>query len=115
MSASVLYGAEAWRTTATAMNTLFIISNQELWQLTRPQPVEEEILQGCWRWIGHTISKLAKSTTRYAFFWNPQGKRKRGKPKNTWRNDLEADRKMTGLSWGQQEKLPQTKMAGDLG
>lgn len=82
-----------------------IISNQELCQWTRQQPAEEEILRRRWRWNGHTLRKPASSTTRHALFWNPQGKRKRGRPWNTWCRDLEADVNRTGHTWGQLEKL----------
>jgi hypothetical protein len=118
----LLYGAETWRTTTTNMKRIqtFIntclrrilrirwpdkISNEQLWQRTQQQPAEEEILQRRWRWIGHTLRKPASSTTRQALTWNPQGKRKRGRPRNTWRRDL----KKTGHTWGQLEKLAQDR------
>ena len=41
--------------------------------------------------IGHTLSKPASSTTRQALTWNPQGKRKRGRPRNSWRRDADAE------------------------
>ncbi|MBN3275678.1 CFDP2 protein, partial [Polyodon spathula] len=85
------------------------ISNEQLWQRTRQQPAEEEILQRRWRWIGYTLCKPASSTTRQALTWNPQGKRKRGRPRNTWRRDLEADMKRTGHTWGQLERLAQDR------
>ena len=124
----LLYGAETWRTTVYTMKRIqtFIntclrrilrirwpnkISNLELWQKTRQHPVEEEILHRRWRWIGHTLRKPAASFTRYALFWNPQGKRKRGRPRNTWRRDLEADVKSSGHTWGQLETLAQDRDA----
>ena len=48
--------------------------------------------------------------TRQALTWNPQGKRKRGIPKNTWRRDLEAGIKQTGLSWKQLERIAQDRI-----
>ena len=118
----LLYGAETWRTTAgntkkiqTFINNCLkrilqirwpdIISNEELWQRTGQHPVEEEILHRRWRWIGHTLRKPETSTTRRALTWNPQGKRKTGRPRNTWRRDLDADCRMMGLSWAQLERL----------
>ncbi|KAK3759533.1 hypothetical protein RRG08_045818 [Elysia crispata] len=118
----LLYGAETWRTTLSTMNRLqaFIngclriilkikwpekISNQELWQQTRQMPVEQEILRRRWGWVGHTLRKPGCSTTRRALTWNPQGKRKRGRPRNTWRRDLEADTKRLGHTWKQLESL----------
>ena len=55
-------------------------------------PLEQEIRQRRWRWIGHTLRKPVEleSITRQAFTWKPEGKNKRVRPGNTWRHDLEA-------------------------
>ena len=124
----LLYGAETWRTTAVNLTRIqsFInnclrrilrihwpenISNRELWQRTKQKPIEEEILQKRWRWIGHTLRKPASNTTRQALKWNPQGKRKRGRPRNTWRRELDADIKKIGHEWNILEKLAQDRDA----
>jgi hypothetical protein len=64
-------------------------------------PAEEEIRRRRWRWIGHTLRKPPTNITRQALTWNPHGKRKRGRPKNSWRRDLpggrrQADRLLLG-------------------
>jgi hypothetical protein len=76
------------------------ISNTDLWEGTNQVPAEEKIRRRRWRWIGHTQRKPPTNITRQALTWNPQGKRKRGRPKNFWRRDLEADANQTGCSWG---------------
>jgi hypothetical protein len=38
-----------------------------------------------WKWIGHTLRKATNNITKQALEWNPQGKRKRRRPKNSWR------------------------------
>ena len=48
------------------------------------------------RWTGHTLRKHPDSVARQALKCNPQDKRKRGRPKNTWRRDVETETK----SWG---------------
>ncbi|RUS77407.1 hypothetical protein EGW08_014826 [Elysia chlorotica] len=45
------------------------------------QKVETEIMKRKWGWIGHTLRKPASNITRQALDWNPQGKRKVGRPK----------------------------------
>ena len=122
----LLYGAETWRTTVITMSRVQTfantclrrilrirwpekIRNQELWRLTKQQPIEEDILKRRWRWIGHTLRKPATSTTRQTLTWNPQGKRKRGRPRNTWRRDLDADMKKAGRNWGELERLAQDR------
>jgi hypothetical protein len=54
-------------------------------------PVEEELKMKKLRWIGHTLWKPKHNITRQALQWNPQGKRGRGRPRNTWRRDLIAE------------------------
>ena len=51
-----------------------------------------------WRWIGHTLRKPVDIITRQALTWNPEGERKRGRPRNTWRRDLAADVKEPGYT-----------------
>ena len=122
----LLYGAETWRTTVTTTKRIqtFInnclrrilhirwpdkISNEELRQQTRQKPAGADIQQRRWRWIGHTLRKPSTNTTRQALRWNPQGKRKRGRPRNTWRRDLDTDAKKMGHTWGQLERLAQDR------
>nr|KAG5699798.1 hypothetical protein BaRGS_013518 [Batillaria attramentaria] len=57
--------------------------NEELWERAGQEPVAKQILRRKWVWIGHTLRKPASSTTRQALTWNPQGKRKRGRPRNS--------------------------------
>ena len=40
-----------------------------------------------------------------ALKWNPQGKRSRGRPRNTWRRDTESELKEQGHNWNSAEKL----------
>ncbi len=120
----LLYGAETWRTIKTTTRKIqtFInsclrrilqirwpdtIRNCDLLQRTNQLPVEQEIRKRKWRWIGHTLRKPSTSITRQALTWNPQGKRKRGRPKNTWRRDLAADTKEMGYTWKELEKIAQ--------
>jgi hypothetical protein len=51
------------------------------------------------------LRKPQGTITRQAVSWNPQGTRKRRKPKNTWRRDLEKDRSNVGKSWRELEIL----------
>ena len=85
------------------------ISNKNLWERTRQRLAEEEIRKRRWGWIGHTLRKSPTSITRQALKWNPQGKRKRGRPRNTWRRDLEADTTKMGFTWNQIERMAQDR------
>ena len=52
-----------------------------------------------WRWIGHILRKPANNITRQALRWNPQGKRKRGRPRNSWRRGVESQMRNWGHTW----------------
>ena len=45
------------------------------------------------------------SITRHALRWNLQGKRKRGRPRNTWRRDTEKEMNALGYKWRDLEEL----------
>jgi len=54
-----------------------------------------------WNWIGHTLSKEAGAIEKTALDWNPQGYRRRGGPKRTWRRTIEDKIRNTGRSWNE--------------
>nr|KAG5698059.1 hypothetical protein BaRGS_016707 [Batillaria attramentaria] len=123
----LLYGCETWRTTKTMqqkiqtfLNTCLRrifnirwpekIRNEELWERAGQEPVAKQILRRKWGWIGHTLRKPASSTTRQALTWNPQGKRKRGRPRNSWRRDTEAELCKQGTNWTGVARLAQNRV-----
>nr|KAG5711937.1 hypothetical protein BaRGS_026378 [Batillaria attramentaria] len=66
-----------------------------------------------WRWVGHTLRKEPCNITRQALEWNPQGKRKRGRPKQTWRRTelaLQAARLRPDMGGGQDLRQGQSEM-----
>ena len=122
----LLYGAETWRSivaTVKRIQTFIstclrrilkirwpdIISNQDLWKRTRQHPIEVDILQRRWEWFGHTLRKSSSNITRQALTWNPQVKRKRGRPRNSWRRDLKADMGRNGYTWGELQRVAQDR------
>ena len=126
VKAVLLYGSETWRTTKATTKRIqtFIngclrrilhihwpetITNKDLWERTGQIAAEEEIKRRRWRWIGHTLRKRQDTITRQALTWNPQGRRKRGRPRNSWRRDLEADTREIGYSWRELERLAQDR------
>ena len=42
-----------------------------------------------WKWIGHVIKRDHNSSTRAGLYWTPEGKRKRGRPKETHGGTIE--------------------------
>ena len=123
----LLYGCETWRTTKTMLQKIqtFIntclrricnirwperIRNEDLWEQAGQAPAAEQLLRRKWGWIGHTLRKPMSSTTRQALSWNPQGRRKRGRPRNSWRRDTEAELQATRKNWCQAAKTAQNRV-----
>ena len=63
------------------------------------------IMKQRWRWISHVIRKDNESTTKIALYWTPEGRCKRGRPKNTWRRTIEAELRGLKLNWNKVHKL----------
>ncbi|VDP26235.1 unnamed protein product [Schistosoma mattheei] len=60
---------------------------------------EEEIRKSHWNWIGHILRKAPNFVTRQAPTWNPQCQRKRVRPKNTLRREMEINMKEMNKNW----------------
>jgi hypothetical protein len=54
-----------------------------------------------WNWIGHTLRKEAGVIEKTTLDWNPQGNRRRGRLKRTWRRTTEDEIRNTGRSWNE--------------
>ncbi|VDO48462.1 unnamed protein product [Schistosoma margrebowiei] len=63
------------------------------------------IIELCNSLIGHTLRKSSNCITRQVLTWNPEGKRKRGRPKNTLRRIIEADMKRMNKNWKELERI----------
>ena len=59
----------------------------------------DEVGQRRWRWIGHTLRRNDQNIARQALRWNPQGQRRRGRPRMTWRRSCELEMEANGHSW----------------
>ena len=57
----------------------------------------------CWKWIGHTLKKENNSNTKQALEWNPKGKRKRCRPKNSWRRGIISELQVINTTCGEAE------------
>ena len=123
----LLYGSETWRVTKTNTHKLqtfinrclrnilnirwpVVISNEQLWERTKQSPIGTEVQKRKWGWIGHTLRKPASNVTRQALEWNPQGKRKVGRPKQTWRRSVEVEVKAAGMTWTELKRTSQNRV-----
>jgi hypothetical protein len=69
-----------------------------LWRATGQEDINLEIRKRKFRWIGHTLRKGDGEVPKAALLWNPQGSRKRGRPKPSWRRSVT---KEAGRSWNE--------------
>ena len=85
------------------------ISNTELLARCNQDSMETIIKQRRWRWIGHVCRREKDNIIRTALHWTPEGKRRRGRPKNTWRRTVEEEMKTLHHSWGTIQKKAQSR------
>jgi len=110
-----MYGSECWKTTAPIDKRLEVfqnqslrrilkicwpntILNQDLYRRVGMTPLTRTIQIRRWRWLGHVLRMNTDSIPRVALRWTPQGKRRRGRPKETWRRTVQKDLKHHGLT-----------------
>ncbi len=85
------------------------ITNAELHLRSEMKEIKFVIKQRKWRWLGHTLRKGPEDITKQALRWNPQGKRRAGRPRMTWRRELEKEMKELGINWSQAATLAADK------
>ncbi|XP_063426868.1 uncharacterized protein LOC134710440 [Mytilus trossulus] len=121
----LLYGAESWRVIKFDFNKLSsfhnkclrkickifwpkTISNKDLYNLTLQRDIRAEIKERRWKWIGHVLRKDKDDITKISLRWTPaEGKRKRGRPKETRRRTIESELGIIGMTWGEAERKAQ--------
>lgn len=123
---TLLYGSECWRMTGVdlaklrSFHTICLrrilrifwpekISNEDLLRRCQQQDMGTIIARRRWQWIGHTLRKDPQSIIRTALHWTPDGKRKRGRPRITWRRTVEYEMGAIQHSWGSLTRLAQDR------
>jgi hypothetical protein len=77
------------------------ITNKELLKRTKQPTLDLQIRKRKWGWLGHKLRKLSDVIARQAIEWNPQGKRGRGRPRNTWRRTALEEAKGVYKTWAE--------------
>jgi hypothetical protein len=67
-------------------------------KVTGQEDINSEIRKRKFRWIGHTLKKEDGEIPKPALLWNPQGNRKKGRPRNSRRRSVI---KEVGISWNE--------------
>lgn len=113
----LLYGSETWRMTEGDLQKLSSfhnkclrriarvfwpnkITNIELHKKCEIDSMADIIQQRRFRWVGHCLRREKDNIARVATTWTPEGKRRVGRPKTTWRRTVEAELTDLKLTWG---------------
>ena len=115
--AVLMYGCEAWKPTKAEAKKLDAfqnkcmkriprirwprtISHQQIQETTGVNRTSDEIRRRRWNWIGHIMRKNREEHCVTALEWRPEGRRRPGRPKTTWRRMIEDERQVAGWqSW----------------
>ena len=115
----LLYGAEAWKMTQADNKKLDTfqskclrrilqikwqdhVSNEDVMKRANVKEISRVVKERRWKFIGHTLRKEQGNDCVTAMTWAPEGKRKRGRPRETWRKTVEKERKNAGwTTWNQ--------------
>ena len=84
------------------------ISNEDLLRRCQQQDMGTIITRRWWQWIGHILRMDPQSPT--ALHWAPDGKRKRGRSRTTWRRPVESEMGAIWHSWGSLTRLAQDRL-----
>ena len=123
----LLYRSECWKVTREISRILDVfqtkslrrikrifwlnkISNKDLMTSCNLEPLSVVVRKRRWIWLGHVPRMETDSLPRVALRWTPQGRRRRGRPKVTWRRTMVREPKECGLSletarrWGKDQQ-----------
>jgi len=73
------------------------ITNEEVRRIAHQKSIENQIRN----WIGHTLRKETGTIEKSTLDLNPQGYRRRGRPKRTWRRTIEDEIRSTRRLWNE--------------
>ena len=122
----LMYASETWKLSEKLINRaqLFInrclrkilniswperISNDELWKRTEQEPTSTRLKRRKWKWLGRTLQRDKTCIPKQSPCRKPDGHRKRGRPKNTWRRNLDKEIQDNGMNWRQVEAAAQDR------
>ena len=122
----LMYGSECWRENVQNFKKLDAfhntclrricriywperISNKNLHKRTNSEAMSLQIKKKRLSWLGHVLRMSNRRLTKQTFKWVPEGQRKRGKPKGTWRRTIEADLQKANLTLDEVETEAQNR------
>ncbi|XP_078619529.1 uncharacterized protein LOC144886675 [Branchiostoma floridae x Branchiostoma japonicum] len=119
---TAVYAGETWKSSARLNKKLDVfhqrnlrkilkvrwqehITNEEILRRANSQPLSKIITGKRMQLAGHILRLPNHRHSKTAMTWIPPGgKRKRGRPKNTWRRTFNEDLKGVNITWGMAEQ-----------
>ena len=114
----LLYGCESWRMTRGDEQKLDVFLHTSLRRILKisweqhtsndevrrsagvTETLSRTVQRRRWTFIGHILRRDNRNLAKNALTWTPEGKRKRGRPKETYRRTVERERQQMGFnSW----------------
>ena len=90
--------------------TFHLSLNKEIRSGTRT--VDEQVRTRRWKWLGHVLRMPSDKNPKIALTWAPEGKRRRGRPRETWRRTVNKEREHLGFkTWSQAEVAARDRVA----
>jgi len=77
---------------------------------TKQERIEVTIQRRKWQWIGHTLRKPATNITHLSLEWNPQGVRRKGRLKKSWRRTIQQEYEDLGMSWDEVKRTAKNRV-----
>ncbi|KAI8489012.1 hypothetical protein Bbelb_332360 [Branchiostoma belcheri] len=86
------------------------ITNEEILRRAKTQPLGDIITGKRVQLAGHILRLSSQRHSKTAMTWVPPGgRRKRGRPKNTWRITFKEDLKRANIAWEEAEEAAATR------
>ncbi|KAI8479754.1 hypothetical protein Bbelb_425020 [Branchiostoma belcheri] len=124
---TAIYASETWKCTAKLTKKLDVfhqrnlrrilkvrwqdhITNEEILRRAKTQPLGDIITGKRMQLAGHILRLSSQRHSKTAMTWVPPGgRRKRGRPKNTWRRTFQEDLKRANIAWEEAEEAAATR------
>ena len=111
----LMYGCETWKMTKTDAKLIDVFQNRCLRRILKIKwedkittfailqqadikRLSNDIRQRRWRYIGHILRQDMANDLNTSLTWTPEGRRRRGRPKETWRRTVEHERSVAGYN-----------------
>ena len=122
----VLYSSETWKGLKEIENRLRVfesnclrkimnikwyehVSEEEVRVRSGQQSVIQKLRTQRWRYYGHVLRMGDERLPKQVLSWTPEGSRRPGRPKDTWRRTIQRDMRTRGLGTEDVESLVQQR------